>query len=182
MSTFAPLLLPTFISEAQPFPTRITLGPPNIPFSNNLLEHFLLFLMYLGGGEREGQYGRDGEHEPENMLAWNCHHTAVGRSEPENSQPTLARKHTPGTQHIDPGEFVSSPTALTWVVWDPSAVQLPQLPLPYSPREQWGRGCDRVPVRGWQQLAAASTAGLWLLPGLLLLLLLLMMPRRRRAE
>lgn len=36
--------------------------------------------------------------------------------------------------------------------------------------------------RGWQQLAAASAAGLWLLPGLLLLLLLLMMPRRRRAE
>lgn len=86
--------------------------PRTIPFSNNLLEHYLLFLMYPGGGKREGWYDRDGEHELENTLAWNCHHTAVGRSKPENSQPTLARKHTPGTQHIDPGEFVRAPELL----------------------------------------------------------------------
>lgn len=42
--------------------------PPTIPFSNNLLEHYLSFLMYLGGGEREGRYGRDGEHELEKRL------------------------------------------------------------------------------------------------------------------
>lgn len=84
MSTFALLLLPTFILEAQLFSAPITLGSPITPFSTNLFEYYLLFLMYLGGGEGEGQYGRDGKHEPENMLALNCHHTAVGRSEPEN--------------------------------------------------------------------------------------------------
>lgn len=83
MSTFA-LLLPTFILEAQTFNMLITLGSPITPFSTNPFEYYLLFLMYLGGGEGEGQYGRDGKHEPENMLALNCHHTTVGRSEPEN--------------------------------------------------------------------------------------------------
>lgn len=52
--------------------------------------------------------------------------------------------------------------------------------------EQWGRcrccGWVTVQVGDSRQLAAASAAGLWLLPELLLLLLLLMMPRRRRAE
>lgn len=130
--------------------------------------------MYLGGGDREGQHGRDGEHEPENMLAWNCHRPAAGRSQPGNSQAALARKHTAGTQHIHPGEFASSPAALTWAVRGPSAVQLPQLPVP--------PGAAGARCRGCQQLAAAWAAGLWLLPGLLLLLLLLlMMPRRRRA-
>jgi len=84
MSTFAPLLLSTFILEAQLFNTLITLRSPVTPFSTNLLEYYLLLLMYLGGGEGEGQYGRDGKHEPENMLALNCHHTAVERSELEN--------------------------------------------------------------------------------------------------
>lgn len=99
MSTFAVLLLPTFISEAQPFSALTTSGSPVTPFSKNLLKYYLLFLIHQDGGDGEGQYGRDGNHEPENMLALNCHHPAVGRGEPEklatNTHTQTHSRHTP---------------------------------------------------------------------------------------
>lgn len=82
MSTFALLLPSTFILEAQLFNTD-HVGFPDHPIFYQPFG-ILLFPMYLGGGEGEGQYGRDEKHEPENKLALNCHHTAGGRSEPEN--------------------------------------------------------------------------------------------------
>lgn len=121
--------------------------------------------MYLGRGEAEGQYGRDGKHEPENMLALNCHHTAIGRSEQrETSNKHLHANTRQAHNHIDHREFVSSSTALTWVVWDPSAVYLPLLPLPYySP--PWG-AAGTAAVLWLGDGAGRGPAGSWLQPRL----------------
>lgn len=135
--------------------------------------------MYLGGGEREGQYGRDGEHELENTLAWNCHHTASRKTRGQHSHANTRQAH--GTSI--PGSWWAAPQPLPGLAGIPLQCSSRSSRCPVPPGAAGpGLGPGAGAGRGWQQLAAASAAGLWLLPGLLLLLLLLMMPRRRRAE
>lgn len=143
--------------------------------------------MYLGRGEGEGQDGRDVKHEPENMLALNCHHTAVGRSEPEklatNTRTQTHARHTPRRSRGVCEQPRSSYLGCLGSLCSQCTTLSSLSPIFPPCGEQRGRcrccGGVTVQVGDSRQLAAASAAGLWLLPGLLLLM---MMPRRRRAE
>lgn len=160
---------------------------PRHPIFYRPFEYYLLFLMDLGRGEGEGQYGRDVKHEPENMLALNCHHTAVGRSEPEklatNTHTQTHARHTPRRSRGVCEQPRSSYLGCLGSLCSQCTTLSSLSPIFPHCGEQRGRCrcCGGVTVQAGdsRQLAAASAAGLWLLPGLLLLM---MMPRRRRAE
>lgn len=107
------------------------------------------------------------------MLALNCHHTAVGSRKTSN-------KHShANTQQAHSTSIVGSLPAGSYLGCAGSLCSLSPISAPRG--EQRGRCCGGVTVQvgAGRRLAAASAAGLWLLPGLLLLLL--MMLRRRRA-
>lgn len=153
---------PLLFWKQSPFHTLITSGSPITPFSTNLFKYYLLFLMYLGGGEGRGTVWqrwetRAGKHaclelsspchwkERAGKLATNTRTQTHARHTPHRSRGVCEQPHSSYLGCL--GSLCSAP---------PSAPSPLFFPPPGS-----------VPVRCRGDGAGRGRAGSWLQPRLL---------------